>query len=266
MLFSRDFRSLKDAWAFRLAFWWRGVGAQLTSGESDEVQHALNAARDDFLRWAEPESWAASNPDMHDLRRMLSWLHRGSYVVHKMNDQQVKRAVYQEVARGKLLFLPPREEVQRYIEEARKQRRGAATNRPAQRDELADVANGAQSVQVSSAVDAEMEPVIAAQGGADMYFERETSAMPLGDAQPFVYAPDPADGDVMELTARGVRMTSNEPGGFRTNPNGLDVDYFDADGDLCAQYHGSHGEPHGHNFVDGKRDNAHLPMSRIDCR
>lgn len=60
-------------------------------------------------------------------------------------------------------------------------------------------------------------------------------------------------------------MTGNEPGGYLVNPNGLDVDYFDSDGNLCAQYHASHGEPHGHNFFDGKRDNAHLPMSPINC-
>jgi hypothetical protein len=87
---------------------------------------------------------------------------------------------------------------------------------------------------------------------------------PLGDAQPFDYQPDMPDGDQEQVAARGVRMTGNEPGGFAINPNGQDVDYFDSDGNLSAQYHGSHGDPHGHNFSDGVRDNTHLPMLPIN--
>jgi len=89
---------------------------------------------------------------------------------------------------------------------------------------------------------------------------------PLGDAQPFEYTPDTPGGDTEEVAARGVRMTGNEPGGYRINPNGIDVDYFDLNGSLCAQYHGSHGEAHGHNFDAGVRDDMHLPMSPINCR
>ena len=90
---------------------------------------------------------------------------------------------------------------------------------------------------------------------------------PLGDAQPFEYEPDMPDmpdGDGEQVAARGVRMTGNEPGSFANNPNGQDVDYFDSDGNLSAQYHGSHGYPHGHNFSGGVRDNTHLPMSPIN--
>jgi hypothetical protein len=99
---------------------------------------------------------------------------------------------------------------------------------------------------------------------ADSLMDGDDST-PLGNAQAFQYGDDAASGDVTELAGRGVRMTGNEPGGYRINPNGQDVDYFDSDGNLCAQYHASHGEPHGHNFFDGKRDNAHLPMSPINC-
>lgn len=71
---------------------------------------------------------------------------------------------------------------------------------------------------------------------------------PLGDAQAFDYTPDAESDDATEIAGRGVRMAGNEPGGYRINPNGQDVDYFDSDGNLSAQYHGSHGDPHGHNF------------------
>ncbi|WP_199272230.1 hypothetical protein [Paraburkholderia acidiphila] len=87
----------------------------------------------------------------------------------------------------------------------------------------------------------------------------------LGDSQPFDYQPDRSIDDTQQFAARGVHLTGNEPGGYRVNPNGVDVDYFDSNGNLCAQYHASHGEPHGHNFFDGKRDNAHVPMSPINC-
>jgi hypothetical protein len=108
-------------------------------------------------------------------------------------------------------------------------------------------------------------------GGGDGVVENEDfisdasdDSTPLGDAQPFDYQPDMPAGDDEQVAARGVRMTGNEPGGFAINPNGLDVDYFDSDGNLSAQYHGSHGDPHGHNFSDGVRDHTHLPMSPIN--
>jgi hypothetical protein len=89
---------------------------------------------------------------------------------------------------------------------------------------------------------------------------------PLGEAGPFEYVTGDVSGDVEEVAARGVSLSGNEPGGFRLNPNGLDVDYFDGDGNLCAQYHETHGAAHGHNFDGGVRDNSHLPMSPIGCR
>ncbi|WP_250473991.1 hypothetical protein [Caballeronia sp. GAFFF1] len=89
----------------------------------------------------------------------------------------------------------------------------------------------------------------------------------FGDAEPFDYeAENASDDDSFEVAARGVGLTGNEPGGFRINANGLDVDYFDGDGNLCAQYHESHGDAHGHNFDGAVRDNAHLPMSPINAR
>jgi len=92
------------------------------------------------------------------------------------------------------------------------------------------------------------------------------TSTPLGRGQQFKYAPDDQSGDITEVAARGVSMTGNEPGGYRINPNGQDVDYFDINGNLCAQYHESHGPAHGHNFNDGVRNSSHLPMSPINCR
>jgi hypothetical protein len=103
-------------------------------------------------------------------------------------------------------------------------------------------------------------------GGQDMAGHSAGARVLFNDAQAFEYAPDTPDGDREEVSARGVGLTGNEPGGYRINPNGLDVDYFDSKGNLCAQYHESHGEAHGHNFADRKRDNAHVPMSPINCR
>lgn len=96
-------------------------------------------------------------------------------------------------------------------------------------------------------------------------YAADTSA-PLGGAQLFEYTPDDLSDDATEVAARGVSMTGNEPGGYRINPNGQDVDYFDGDGTLCAQYHASHDPAHGHNFDEGVRDNNHLAMSPINCQ
>jgi hypothetical protein len=90
-------------------------------------------------------------------------------------------------------------------------------------------------------------------------------ATAINEADPFEFATEAPSVGELQLAARGIRITGNEPGGFQMNPNGLDVDYFDSNGNLCAQYHGSHGDPHGHNFINGVRDKAHLPMSSINC-
>ncbi|WP_236674276.1 hypothetical protein [Paraburkholderia hospita] len=105
---------------------------------------------------------------------------------------------------------------------------------------------------------------ISAQTGID--HSARTGSSPLGDAQPFGYNPDTLSDETTEVAARGVGLSGNDPGGFRINPNGFDVDYFDGHGNLCAQYHESHGPAHGHNFDNGVRDNNHVVMSPINCR
>ncbi|MDR6380476.1 hypothetical protein [Paraburkholderia caribensis] len=105
---------------------------------------------------------------------------------------------------------------------------------------------------------------ISAATGIDDSAKADSS--PPGDAQPFGYYPDKLSDETTEVAARGVRLSGNDPGGFRINPNGLDVDYFDDHGNLCAQYHESHGPAHGHNFDNGVRDNSHVSMSPINCR
>jgi uncharacterized protein RhaS with RHS repeats len=93
------------------------------------------------------------------------------------------------------------------------------------------------------------------------------SALAKLDASTFsVPATTAGNQAAVQVPARGFPMTGNPPGGFRLNPNGLDTDYFDCGGNLTAQYHESHGEAHGHNFFDGKRDPTHLPMSPIPSR
>ncbi|WP_244813606.1 hypothetical protein [Caballeronia sp. Lep1P3] len=119
------------------------------------------------------------------------------------------------------------------------------------------------ALEVASTVAEEMPGTTDVESGNPLLKSLSDGDTPLSDANSFDYVPDGLSDDVLEVAARGVKMTGNEPGGFRLNPNGLDTDYFDGNGNLSAQYHESHGAEHGHNFDNGKRDDTHLPMSPI---
>src|ERR1700757_2975039 len=117
MRFSRNFLDIREAWGFRIASWWRGVGGQLSREEHDELQEALKAARADFLRWANPESWISDAAEMDNLRRLLGRTDdEGRPPINRMNDLQVAWAICRAIERGSLLFVPSRKDVERYIE------------------------------------------------------------------------------------------------------------------------------------------------------
>ena len=67
--------------------------------------------------------------------------------------------------------------------------------------------------------------------------------------------------DVLGLQ-RGLPF-KGPPGGFIQHRYKMDVHYYDMNGNLCAQYHQSHGNPHGHNLGVGFNRNDHMPMSPI---
>lgn len=62
--------------------------------------------------------------------------------------------------------------------------------------------------------------------------------------------------------SRGTVLTGGPLGVPVVSPKG-DIDYYDANGNLSAQYHISHGEPHGHNIGPGFNRNDHVPMCPI---
>jgi len=62
--------------------------------------------------------------------------------------------------------------------------------------------------------------------------------------------------------SRGTVLTGGPIGIAVIRPSG-DIDYYDANGNLSAQYHVSHGEPHGHNIGPGFNRNDHVPMCPI---
>ncbi|WP_233801315.1 hypothetical protein [Paraburkholderia sp. HP33-1] len=181
MRFSRNFMDIKEAWGFRIASWWRGVGGQLSREEHDELQEALQAARDDFLRWARPESWTSDAVEMDNLRRLLGRTNdAGRPPIYRMNNLQVARAICREIERGSLIFVPSRKDVERYIEEERKRRRYTARANDSPRPDT--LASAVTSPQSASSVPA-------------------SPATPLNNAQPFNYQPDMPDGDAEELAA-----------------------------------------------------------------
>jgi uncharacterized protein RhaS with RHS repeats len=64
--------------------------------------------------------------------------------------------------------------------------------------------------------------------------------------------------------SRGTLWTGGPSGGFVVHPHKGDIDYYDASGNLSAQYHRSHGDaPHGHNIGPGFDRNEHVPLCPI---
>ncbi|WP_233802790.1 hypothetical protein [Paraburkholderia sp. HP33-1] len=189
---------IKEAWGFHIASWWRGVGGQLSREEHNELKEAFQAARDDFLRWARPESWVSDVVEMDNLRRLLGHT-TGHPPINRMNDLQVAQAICRAIERGSLLFVPSRKEVERYIEEERKRRRytAAADDAPT----LDTLGSAAKSTQSTSSV-----PV--------------SPATPLSNAQPFVYQPDIPDSNAEELAA-----STNNPD-YAAKMLGYDRDTF----------------------------------------
>jgi hypothetical protein len=170
MGFSRNFDDIQEAWGFRIASWWGGLGAQLSREEHDELQRALKVARDDFLMWARPESWISDNAEMHNLRCLLARTGAaGRSPINKMNNLQVTRAICRAIEQGSLLFVPTREDVERYLDEERKRRRYAArTDGPPVPGALT---RAVQPTQLTSPVPA-------------------SPAVPLSGAQPLEYSDD----------------------------------------------------------------------------
>ncbi|MFM0201714.1 hypothetical protein PQR53_17805 [Paraburkholderia fungorum] len=101
---------------------------------------------------------------------------------------------------------------------------------------------------------------------------RFISEDPIGWASGQTNAYAYVDGNPVQFTdpfgeSKLMPFTGGPPGGFIVHPFKPDVNYYDSNGDLSAQYHGSHSHggmmPHGHNAGSNFDRDEGLPLCPI---
>ncbi|MCC8397429.1 hypothetical protein LJ656_33235 [Paraburkholderia sp. MMS20-SJTR3] len=149
MVFSRSLMHIEDGWSFSVASYWRLINPQPDREELAEVEQALKAAHDDFMRDVSPWSWTSSSWDMHKLRGLLSNTDPSTQRVHMKSDHQVAREIYELLERRKLIFVPAPWELKRFIDEERVKKArglGGELGGAAVRDQAGTVERSAVSV------------------------------------------------------------------------------------------------------------------------
>ena len=227
----------------------------------DDVQRQLADDRRAFARYFRPDWDLRTATGVNALHAIQTFLRDALGTVHwdqPTNNAGVRRMLCKTVANKRLIPVVNRE----YRGQPRVARPDSAPLRwPAPAS-----AGVAAAPEIISYIDfVALQRANGELGGpARLVGQASDESTALGNAQPLEYQPEVPSGNTFDIAARNVGMSGNPPGTFRLNPNGLDTDYFDGNGNLSAQYHESHGAPHGHNVLDGKRIRAHLPMSPIN--
>ena len=121
MFFRRETLYIYEKSDFSFDSWLIWGRKQLTREEQDEIKEVLRIAHEDFVKWFDPDSWTTNCADMHQLRHLLRRTDH-TLLIHIMSIHEVARAVHEKLRSGQLIFIPPREAVGRYIENARRRR------------------------------------------------------------------------------------------------------------------------------------------------
>jgi hypothetical protein len=152
----------------------------------EDIVQGMEEARAAWLQHA--QFMLLSHPS-HELRDMLGRSGNLFSPMNRMNDHQVARALYEDVKDGHLLFVPELDEMRKCVRAIREQREKGSGPGPA-------------PARAQQPADADVAKAL--------YGNSPHGPQNLGNARPFDYQSDIADGDVMQLTGADGRPRNNQ--------------------------------------------------------
>ncbi|MEX3895908.1 hypothetical protein [Paraburkholderia sp. BR10954] len=169
---------IESNWLFDVDRWFHfALPASVPRESHDDIVQGMEEARAAWLRYS--PSMLLSQQS-YELRDMLGRSHN-RFHMYRMRDDEVAKALYNEVKGGSLIFVPERDEMRNCVQAIREQREMASRAGPVREQQSSDV-DMLRSI----------------------YGNRPRVPQNLGNAKPFEYTPDALSDDVQTIAARGV--------------------------------------------------------------
>ncbi|MGF6374125.1 hypothetical protein OKW40_006941 [Paraburkholderia sp. RAU6.4a] len=169
---------IRSRWLFDVDRWFHFAWPASVPREShDDIVQGMEEARAAWLRYS-PSMLLSHQP--YELRDMLG-RSDNRFHMYRMKDEEVAKALYNEVKDGSLIFVPERDEMLKCVQAIREQREKASRTAPARAQQPAD-----------------------ADMLSSLYGNSPRAPQNPGNAQAFNYQPDAVSDDVQDIAARGV--------------------------------------------------------------
>ncbi|MGF6259388.1 hypothetical protein OKW49_000289 [Paraburkholderia youngii] len=174
---------IESNWLFDVDRWFHfALPASVPRESHDDIVQGMEEARAAWLRYS--PSMLLSHQS-YELRDMLGRSHN-RFHMYRMKDDEVAKALYNEVKGGSLIFVPERDEMRKCVQAIREQREKASRPAPARPQPA--------STEMASL----------------LYGKNPRAPQNLSNAQPFDYQPDMPDGDAMQLAGADGRPGNNQ--------------------------------------------------------
>ncbi|MGF6542955.1 hypothetical protein OKW50_003875 [Paraburkholderia youngii] len=234
---------IESNWLFDVDRWFHfALPASVPRESHDDIVQGMEEARAAWLRYS--PSMLLSHQS-HELRDMLGRSHN-RFHMYRMKDDEVAKALYNEVKGGSLIFVPERDEMRNCVQAIREQREKASRAGPVREPQSND-AGMLRSLYGNS-------PRVPENAGTPSYSAR---AGLFSDAQPFQYSEDIPAGEDMQTA--WLPSQGGPPNQWVENASGKKQwRLYDGDGNAAVDIDFGHdhgfGVPHSHNWSNGVRD------------
>ncbi|MGF6640720.1 hypothetical protein [Paraburkholderia sp. MM6662-R1] len=234
---------IRSRWLFDVDRWFHFALPASTAREAhDDIVQGMEEARAAWLQHS-PSVLLSHQP--YELRDMLG-RSDNRFHMYRMKDDEVAKALYNEVKDGSLIFVPERDEMRKCVQAIREQREKASRTASARAQQPAD-ADMLSSLYGNS-------PRVPQNAGTPSYSPRVGS---LGEAQPFEYSEDIPTGG--EMQTAWLPSEGGSPNQWVENTSGKKQwRLYDGDGNAAVDIDFGHdhgfGVPHSHNWENGVRD------------